>query len=171
MGWRGRSAVRASAQRHVPKARIGGKLSGRDQTLISIVWKLATPRRYIDRASMRSIAAKSTAARSDTSRNSSRHMRKRFRTRAMWLLVQASGHGRVDQSALASVAAATDPGPDGARRSSGASNQRPHSCAAHCKSQAPNDRRRTLVHGDATGRNGKNNRSIPRRALSPDRLV
>ena len=117
---------------------------------LSVLMKLATPRRYVDPGYMRSIAAEiyggafrdnpeliATHARGDVWREQPR------------LFVPAPGHERVDQLALARDIAATNTGDDGPGRSAGPADQWPHSGEADPQRPSAHDRRRTSVHGDA----------------------
>ena len=106
----------------------------------SVLWKMATPRRYTDKDYM--------------SKSCSGNLRRRFSQRSLidrraherdagrsqsWVPVSASRHDRMDQPAVALVAAAADARPDGQRRSAGPPDQRPYSRASHSERAASDD--------------------------------
>jgi pimeloyl-ACP methyl ester carboxylesterase len=97
---------------------------------LSVLWKMATPRRYTDKEYMRKVAplwrslspgsvADRPACKCDAGCSKS------------GLFVSTSCHDRLDQSAMAAIPAAANACSDGQRRSASAADQWPDSCVSH----------------------------------------
>ncbi len=107
----------------------------------SVLWKMATPRRYTDKNYMSRIAPDiyGGAFRDDPSLIG-RHAGAMRGARSLGYLYQLLAMSRLDQPAVAVVAATADARADGPRRSTGPSDQWSHSGGPDPERRTPDDR-------------------------------